>query len=361
MTQARALISPQIDFWLVGGASIVFFFGAWLLNRATGYTPDAALITVFVYAAFLTNYPHFAYSYQLFYADFRRYLRDPQASWDARARVLLAGVIVPVLMLGYFIYVGATQDMKVFSYSATLFWFFVGWHYVKQGFGVLITLSVYRKIFYNLWQKRILLANAYICWIYIWIESNNVLAQEKLLDLPLAAIPLPAFLTPLFAVAAAITTLGAVYALFHAAKIEKKGFCLNGVVGYLAAIYIWWPIRKSQALFFLCVPLFHALQYLPFVYKLEKGKLAEKRAAKPDHPLMASGFLFALTGIALGALFFEIVPRAIDHHVTGWPADFSRNFFLIAFLIFINIHHYFIDNAFWRKDNATVQKHLFSS
>jgi len=30
------------------------------------------------------------------------------------------------------------------------------------------------------------------------------------------------------------------------------------------------------------------------------------------------------------------------------------------FWVFINIHHYFIDNVIWRRENTDVSKYLFS-
>jgi hypothetical protein len=33
--------------------------------------------------------------------------------------------------------------------------------------------------------------------------------------------------------------------------------------------------------------------------------------------------------------------------------------FLFTFWIFINIHHYFLDNVMWRRGNPEVSKYLF--
>jgi hypothetical protein len=30
------------------------------------------------------------------------------------------------------------------------------------------------------------------------------------------------------------------------------------------------------------------------------------------------------------------------------------------FYIFINIHHYFLDNVMWRRGNPDVQQHIFA-
>jgi hypothetical protein len=33
---------------------------------------------------------------------------------------------------------------------------------------------------------------------------------------------------------------------------------------------------------------------------------------------------------------------------------------VFLFYIFINVHHYFLDNVMWRRGNPDVQKHLFA-
>ena len=33
--------------------------------------------------------------------------------------------------------------------------------------------------------------------------------------------------------------------------------------------------------------------------------------------------------------------------------------FLFVFWIFINVHHYFLDNVMWRRENPDTKKYLF--
>ena len=59
----------------------------------------------------------------------------------------------------------------------------------------------------------------------------------------------------------------------------------------------------------------------------------------------------------------EFLPKIMDHGDDQiWiaaPTGFSHFFFLASFLMFISYHHYFIDYAFWRRDNRDVQKFVF--
>ena len=68
---------------------------------------------------------------------------------------------------------------------------------------------------------------------------------------------------------------------------------------------------------------------------------------------------FALLSLITGALFFEFIPRNLDK-LQLLPAELLGSTpFLAVFLLFINIHHYFIDNTIWRSSNETVKKYLF--
>jgi UDP-N-acetylmuramyl pentapeptide phosphotransferase/UDP-N-acetylglucosamine-1-phosphate transferase len=68
---------------------------------------------------------------------------------------------------------------------------------------------------------------------------------------------------------------------------------------------------------------------------------------------------FRSLGVLLGGGFMDIIPKQIDKFHKAGTAFMGGNFFLVAFLLFINIHHFFIDNAFWRRHNAEVQRYLF--
>ena len=38
---------------------------------------------------------------------------------------------------------------------------------------------------------------------------------------------------------------------------------------------------------------------------------------------------------------------------------FNGTLFLFMFWIFINVHHYFLDNVMWRRENPETGKYLF--
>ncbi len=368
--QARALITPRTDFWLLGGLSVLGLAALWGFTTwfKPGLTP--AIMWGAYCISFTMNFPHFMYSYQLMYNDFWHHLRSPETSPTRKVRLVFAGLIVPVILLGFFIQVGIQHSSMLLGCGLAAYMFLALWHYVKQGYGALITMSVYKKIFYSALQKYILLANAYIACIYTWVRLNDTYAsiqRQYIYDTPIAALHFPAWCLPLCEIAVCISSLLAAVVIFYVWKIEKKGITFNGIMGYCAACYIWViALSGSNLVLIAAVPFFHSLQYMPFVFKFKRSEIEDQNNSCSD-PLKKSArssillLIFALTGVALGVIFFYSIPAMMDKLHGPWGGGFTNYFFVIAFLIFINIHHFFIDNVFWRKDNTRVQKFLFAA
>lgn len=356
-TQPRALTTPFLDFWLLGGLSWLCLAAFVFVNEAYKIDLTDQVYTFFFYAAFVVNYPHFAYSYQLFYADFRPRLSAPETPLREKIRLAITGWFVPALMAGYLIGCYFSRDTIVLGYGVHAMLFFVGWHYTKQGYGVLITLSVYKNVFYSLWQKRALYVHAYAVWMYSWVRMNSRVGKSEYYDVYFYTLGFSDNVFAFFKWIAVITGLFAAAAVLKAWKIDRRGISFNALVGYCSAIYLWiavFSMHVGFTMFMFAIPLFHSLQYLAFVYKFKKNETAEAGDKK-----LRRRIDFALIGFVLGGLLMDIGPRHIDKMSSINVSYFTKNFFLLSCLLFINIHHYFIDNAFWRRENEKVQKYLF--
>ena len=192
-----------------------------------------------------------------------------------------------------------------------------------------------------------------------------MLAQHKYYDVAYYTIELPRVWMTYAGWAAVITSALALAAILWAWLCEKKGITPSGIVGYASATYFWVMLPHVHPQFFFFIPLFHSLQYLPFVYKFKKSEFLQSQQAIPPaekslrFAKIARLVMFVFGGFALGALFMDLLPGAIDKLVAEDWIHFSRNYFIVSFLLFINIHHFFIDSAFWRRDNRDVQQYLF--
>ncbi|WP_287319238.1 hypothetical protein [Mesorhizobium sp.] len=68
---------------------------------------------------------------------------------------------------------------------------------------------------------------------------------------------------------------------------------------------------------------------------------------------------FIIVGGILGILGFWLVPIALSVLVPYNKEVFGSSLFLFIARIFINVHHYFLDNVMWRRGNPEVSKYLF--
>lgn len=363
----RALVSPGMDFMLVGGLSIITLGVYFLISDAFKLDVKDETYLVAGWLSFVINYPHFAYSYMLFYKGFVTRLFAPETEFWSRVRMTIAGLLVPAVMVAYFIRAYVTQNTEYIMWALFTMIFTVGWHYVKQAYGVLITMSVYRNIFYALWEKRILWINAYAVWAYSWCRTNSTGN-----DIPYRHIQMKSFHFPLWVVDASFyfacfTTAACIAIVLNRWLAEKKGISFNAVVGYACGIYMWVMIPFMNMAFYILIPMFHSLQYLPFVYKFKKSELVRElerplgNYRRSRRNFIIHAVLFTLTGGLLGLLFFETFPNLLDDHYSTKLeyAGLDPLFFFFAFTVFINVHHFFIDSAFWRRDNKDAQQNLF--
>ena len=76
-----------------------------------------------------------------------------------------------------------------------------------------------------------------------------------------------------------------------------------------------------------------------------------------EHPERLGAFV--LSGLLLGFIGFWGLPLLLDATVPYDRALFGNTMFVFVFWIFINVHHYFLDNVMWRRENPDTRKHLF--
>ena len=69
---------------------------------------------------------------------------------------------------------------------------------------------------------------------------------------------------------------------------------------------------------------------------------------------------FVLWGVVLGWVGFMGLPSLFHARLSPDPSVFGPAVFVFIFVMWINIHHYFIDNVIWRRDNEDVRKYLFA-
>ncbi len=358
----RALYTPVVDFLLLGGATIFILPVAALIPESYG----PRILVFLFWLSFLINQPHFMHSYQIFYRDFYNKLSGTGYARQLRMRYAFAGIVVPMIILVVFAVAYISGSSSLLAFCAYSVAFFVGWHYVKQGYGILIVDTVLNRSFFNEPEKKILRVNAYACWIYFFLLMNNLMRERDYngFRFNLFNVPLPVVYVATAVMM--ITTLLAAKSFYDATRRNRgRPFPINGTTAYVVSIYVWLSIYfTSTAAAFTVIPALHSLQYLAVVWRYEKNRnesLALASGASAPADLAVKKFLrFTTAGIVLGVIVFVAVPFSLDAQILYDKGVYGARYFTFMFYVFINIHHYFLDNVMWRKDNPDVSKHLFS-
>src|SRR5262249_33009514 len=115
------------------------------------------------------------------------------------------------------------------------------------------------------------------------------------------------------------------------------------------------PLFIQNEFYMYVVPFFHSLQYLPFVYKIEHGRDRELSPARPER----RGTFMIVGLVVAGFAAFELLPNTADA-LFHTKEKMSLWYFFISAQVFINVHHYFIDNVLWRFKNPEVKKYLLA-
>lgn len=361
------LFSPLIDFLCLGGGSLLIFIPMMFVD-VVAMEPKVAAIILFL--AHFVNSPHFAHSYQIFYRNFGEKAFGRAYSSRLRLRYMIAGIVAPAALIAFFTAAFLLDSARALGFGLNIMLFFVGWHYVKQGYGMIIVDSVLKKSFFSQRDKMILTLNAYMCWVLSWIAFNKAAAQHDLFGLTAYSIAFPGILLAVFGLATAVSTVFALMVIFSRWQSGER-FPLNGAIAYLVTLYVWvlFPALVAPATFValivLATPAAHSLQYLIVAWRyqlnVERHKTRPRRRFSLFSKPGARLFYFFVFGVVISFFAFWILPTALDKFVYYNRAVLGGQMFLFMFAIFINVHHYFLDNVMWRRENPDVAKHLFDA
>lgn len=358
------LFHPFTDFLMAGGGSILVAVPVFWLIRDKAAAQPAALWLSLVLSVFI-NYPHFAHSYQLLYAGIGERILGRSTTRKVSLTYVWAGFVAPGLIGAFLLGAYLVGDVHVLGYAANAVFFSVGWHYVKQGYGVIIVLSAIRRIYYSNVEKKLLLLNGYTVWIHSWMMLNVQLREQTFYGVKYFLLDLPPLALTIGYAATALTTVALLFALVRRV-VRKQPVSWNGIVGYVSSLYLWVIAFYADPIFTLFVPAFHSLQYLLFVWRYQVNKAhadvcATGGAQMPTErrTMIISVARFVLVGMVLGFIGFMALPTLLDASVAPDPV-WGGTVFVFILAAFINLHHYFIDNVIWRRDNEDVRRFLFA-
>ncbi|MBK8257034.1 MAG: hypothetical protein IPK82_30720 [Polyangiaceae bacterium] len=350
----------------IGGATVVLFPLAWLLRSKLGKEPALDVVDFGAYyLSFVINNPHFTVTYLLFYKGFWGKVANRDLPNSLRARYVFAGVIAPLFLAAWAAGALVRSSGQTLGYLIELMFLLVGWHYVKQGFGILTVLSLRRGFRLSLWERRAVLFHCFSAWAFAWSNPSGPSKLQFEKGVFYFSIMGPPLLEKATAVVLALSTLTAL-GMFVRRSIRDKALPpLSPLLSFFITLWLWTIFSSLDPVMMYLIPALHSLQYL-YVVGLYKRNQARSLEGPPHFgkPALQKVTVLVLAATALAWFLFYALPKALDStfpSVQGSLLDtvtLGKTPFFAAIFVFINLHHYFMDNVIWRRDNPET-RYLF--
>ncbi|MBD9574628.1 hypothetical protein IB260_04825 [Pseudomonas sp. PDM23] len=337
---ARCFFSPIVDFMMIGGLSLLVLALVVALNLQVS-TFDISLLAW--YLAFFVNGPHFLISYLMLYGGHRgRLLKDIRFFW--------AGVLAPLLLLGAVGYALMTARIDVLRGLLYLMLFTVGWHYIKQSYGCFIVYSAGQGAFFSRSEQLIIRYSLFPLWWASFLRLFTGRYDNNFAGLPYS---LPSVLSDWTRELHLLSLLGVLPALAVFLCRWKRKEKWPGLIAVtpLLMIYLWLSPLLRNEFFLVLIPLFHSLQYMLF-----SGAYTRSKVRRSGRTWLGYAAWWG-SAFVLAALLFNYLPVYLDQ-LRLLPLAMPINTFMLCFVLFINVHHYFIDNVMWRGGNQEVRENI---
>ena len=238
----------------------------------------------------------------------------------------------------------------------------VGWHYVKQGFGVMTVLAARRGVRFRPRERLAILAHCFAGWAYAWASPADPGTRgrgegRRLHDAraPARARARHARRVPRDAPSRSSSVL--------VRKWRREGRLplLTPLTALLCSVWAWSIYSSVDPLVRYVIPALHSVQYLYFVWLLEGNEAREREGppwfetsarvrARDPRGVGARARLAPLPRRARRRSTTLLVPRRVALGPTLGPTPYFA-----ALYAFVNIHHYFMDYVIWRRDNPQTR------
>ncbi len=312
------------------------------------------------YAAWVVNDPHFTVTYFLFYRDARARAFGGAFPPAQRARYLVAGFVVPALMTAWGAAAIAHRSWLLMGLLLQSMFFLVGWHYVKQGFGVMTVLAARRGVRLSSTERLAVLAHCYAGWAYAWASPFDPGHQVEEKGVVYMTIAHPRWLEPATHAVFLATIPPLVLVLALKWRRERKLPLVTPLTAMLCSVWSWSIYSNADPLLVYAIPALHSIQYLYFVWLMRRNE-AREREGPPHFDVSAKvrvGTLAALS-VAAGVLVFHAGPTALDDLFVSKRAMLDKPLgptpYFAWMFAFVNIHHYFMDWVIWRRENPETR------
>jgi hypothetical protein len=296
--------------------------------------------------------PHFMASYRLLYRTREQVVEHRWASTYVPL-ILLSAVVYALLTPSHDPQAPGFANATIVELLAIMGALLLAWHYTGQAWGMTASFAYIAGARMDDVERRLIRSGylALLVWHVVWLCLTT-------LDDP------DLFIGSLFH-----DHKSSVAVVYHVWSVVVLLTIPLGVAGFLrirrrtgtapplrsyspwVAIYLWYALIWAYPGLFICLQMFHALQYLIFPLRVEMNQYAAQQHSERRRVFHAIGYYVILVVIGL----------VVDG---GPPLAYflgDKRLDLYALVLgFVNIHHYVIDGAIWKIRNPKVRRDLFA-
>lgn len=362
-------VKPWVEALLVGGLTPILLVASFALRKVVPLDPvEYAVGFLMFHAAFVINDPHFAVTYLLFYEDMRGRALGQTFPPGLRVRYVLAGFVAPVAMVLWAAVAIHRRDAQALGQLLQLMFFLVGFHYVKQGFGLFTLLAQRRGARLRQRERWAVLAHCYAGWFYAYANPPDpgTLVEEKgLVSTSWAHAPMleQIALATLLASCVPLVAVFVARALRHrkatsATDRLAEAPLLVPLLALLCSIWPWSIYSSRDPLVIYMIPALHSVQYLYIVWLLKHTE-GRRREIAPhfERSARARVGLLVVSSLALGFVLFHGAPTVLDDLLVDRKmraTNLGPTPYFAAIFAIVNLHHYFMDWVLWRRENPKM-------
>ena len=328
VTTSDPRLTRFVEFMLVGGMTLFLFPLAWLFRKTVGLND-----------AFGRDRP-----------------------LGQRLRYLASGVLAPAVLVTWAIGALVLHSAQTIGWMVQLMYLLVGWHYAKQGFGVLAVLSARRGVRVTPRERAVLLVHCYAGWVFAWANPTTAAGEFEEKGVVYRALAHPRWLELGAGVALAASTIAMIVVLLTTWRRQGRTLPAAPLAGFLITIWSWTIFTSLDPLVRYLIPALHSVQYLYFVWLMKRNEAREAEGPPTfGRPVAVRLGFLAVSAIALAWLLFHGAPGYFDgilvspSRARDLDDPLGATPFFATFFVVVNLHHYFMDTVIWRRDNPEMR------
>lgn len=337
---AKYFVNGPFDVLFVGGLSIATCVGLWL------FAPRELAVTTAVLAASLQwviNWPHFSATL------FRLYRRRANV-----AQYPMTAFVVPVVIaLGV---AGSFASPSLIAPALVkLFILWSPYHFSGQSFGISLIYARRHGVELDGWARKALWTFIFFSFVSTLLPSEVSTEGAMFYGVQYAGLGVPRWMP---AIAEMVMYASGALLLAFAARWMFRARRLFPLMVLLPAAtqYVWFVVGPNVETFYVFVPLFHSLQYLPIAWVTHLADSLGEGKGKPSREfVLTQTVIWSVVNFVGGAALFWMLPRVAS--AAGSELMFATGVMLAG----VQIHHFFVDGVIWKIRNPRVASPLVSN